>query len=929
MIFPLIDPASYFFNPYALPPLCLAIVILSLGQLFILFESRNPVNISFSLFTANIGVWFFCYAMVYFSAVESAAIGWARIAALSVAFLPVTVYGFTLRFLHIKEMGKKTVLLSWIFSSIFGFSALKGHYLVEGVHRYFWGFYAIYGWMGILLMFYLTAYFMLGFWHLQSEYKRSEFGIQKTRIKLVIMAVSVTSLGMVDFIAKFKISFYPFGYLPISISLFIFYWLIRRYNLVDLSPEFAAKEILKTMQGAVLVLDMKGNIRVVNQAACEMLGYDIDEARELSILSVVNARQIDPLSNQFTGTKNLRMVWMKKDGQKVEVSVSTSLIDDQKGFPLGIVCVALEITELVCIQEALRVLVEVTTKVADSENRDLLITRCLETICRLKNLDLGQAWIPDETSEFLSCSPKSYYSTYDMTSFRKESLEVKFRRGEGIPGLIWHSNYPRGFSDLAKSENSPRGIHSFDVQFRSAFGFPIVIQDRLLAVFEFFSTDLWCPDHHFLEAVQKLSTHLAVVLERIQMQDTIEQQAIRDSLTDLYNRRYFDLQFEHELERSRRSGNSFALIICDVDNFKVVNDICGHQVGDVLLKAIGNSVLLAARGSDLSFRWRGDEFAVIVTGVSREGARIVGERIRTNLLALNERAEFGNNIDLSVGIALFPEHGNTCESLIQSADRALYIAKKSEEKIQIGQDKYRLDSGTIKIVFQRIISIPDGGIIGYEALSRDPNEQYSVHSLFKKYQAIGKLMELKRICFMEQIKKSEKIGLSRVFVNIDFILLDQMEPFAVPPHTEVILEISELDALHDIARHLLIAEKWRGRGFKFAIDDFGAGFISLPFMAKLMPDYIKLDRSTMLQAVSNPAFRIFATDLVRTLKHFVVSGIIVEGVETPEELQVVKEMGIDIVQGFLFGEPAELEETHTEDLNRPISITHHFFQSPK
>ncbi|MFI5304630.1 MAG: EAL domain-containing protein, partial [Nitrospiria bacterium] len=269
-----------------------------------------------------------------------------------------------------------------------------------------------------------------------------------------------------------------------------------------------------------------------------------------------------------------------------------------------------------------------------------------------------------------------------------------------------------------------------------------------------------------------------------------------------------------------------------------------------------------------------------------------------------------------VGIALYPEHGITCESLIQSADRALYIAKKSDQKIQIGQDKYRLDSGTIKIVFQRIISISSGEIIGYEALSRDPNEQFSISSLFKKYEAIGKLMELKRICFFEQIKRSEKRGISRVFINIDFKLLDQIEPFPLPAHTEVILEISELDALHDISKHLLIAEKWRLRGFKFAIDDFGAGFISLPFMAKLIPDYIKLDRSTMLQAVTNSTFRIFAMDLVKTLKHFVVSGIIVEGVETEEELLVIKEMGVDIVQGFLFGEPVELEEDCPEGIIR-------------
>jgi len=124
---------------------------------------------------------------------------------------------------------------------------------------------------------------------------------------------------------------------------------------------------------------------------------------------------------------------------------------------------------------------------------------------------------------------------------------------------------------------------------------------------------------------------------------------------------------------------------------------------------------------------------------------------------------------------------------------------------------------------------------------------------------------------------------------------------------EIILEISELEALHDVENHMKITRKWRGSGFKFAIDDFGAGFISLPFIAMLIPDYIKVDRSTILQAVSSEKFRKFSEDLVHAIRNYSKEGIIAEGIETKRELEVVKDMGIDIAQGFLLGKPQELK----------------------
>jgi len=205
------------------------------------------------------------------------------------------------------------------------------------------------------------------------------------------------------------------------------------------------------------------------------------------------------------------------------------------------------------------------------------------------------------------------------------------------------------------------------------------------------------------------------------------------------------------------------------------------------------------------------------------------------------------------------------------------------------------------------VDVRSNEILGYEALSRDPQGRLSILQLFKRYQAVGQLSELKRICFRSQLQVAGEVGLKRVFINIDFEVLSQLEMIPKPDGMEVILEISEVEALHDIKNHLKIAGKWREQGYQFAIDDFGAGFISLPFIAQLIPDYIKVDRSTILQAVSSEEFRRFLKDLVLALKNYCKEGIIAEGVETAKELGVVRELGIYLVQGFLLGKPQEMK----------------------
>jgi diguanylate cyclase (GGDEF)-like protein/PAS domain S-box-containing protein len=399
--------------------------------------------------------------------------------------------------------------------------------------------------------------------------------------------------------------------------------------------------------------------------------------------------------------------------------------------------------------------------------------------------------------------------------------------------------------------------------------------------------------------------------ERKRAEETLAEQAIRDALTGLYNRRYFDRRIRSELARAERSRQPMAMLLCDLDRFKAVNDTRGHQAGDESLKLVSKAVLNSVRGIDLVFRWGGDEIMVVLPETTREGARTTAERIRAKIRHI--AGNVSPDLDVSTGIALYPEHGSSEDDLIRIADLALYISKKGGDKIHVGAEEYDLDKTSSKVTFQPavavqpIVDLRSKQIIGYEALTRDPAGKVSVLELFKKYEIIGKLGELKWVCFQVQLKAAQEAGLHTVFINVDFALLSTYGLVPKPAGIDVVLEISELEALHDIDAKLEVANRWRRLGYKFAIDDFGAGFISLPFVARLVPDYLKIDRSTILQAVSAAQFKEFLAGLVVALKSYATHGIIAEGIETEQELRTVEELGVSLVQGFLFGRPYELK----------------------
>jgi diguanylate cyclase (GGDEF)-like protein len=399
-----------------------------------------------------------------------------------------------------------------------------------------------------------------------------------------------------------------------------------------------------------------------------------------------------------------------------------------------------------------------------------------------------------------------------------------------------------------------------------------------------------------------VARHAGTVIE-----DAIRRrESIRDPLTGLYNRRHFKEKVRDEIARASRHDETMAVLLCDLDRFKQINDTRGHQVGDAVLRSVATTICGATRGTDLHFRWGGDEIVVILSKTSEEGVLVVAERIRQAIAVYAESSGF--DLDASIGIALYPQHGTHEDELVRAADLAMYVAKKSGDKVRVGIDEYAIDEECVSFVYQPVVTVESGEVLGHEVFTRDPDGQLSPLELFKKYHAVGQLGRLKRVIFELQIRQARFAGVRCLFLNADMDFLKRMDPVPVPSNLEVVVEVSELDRNTDEEDRIHAFRKWRRAGYRFAIDDFGAGYVSLALLSKLKPDYIKLDRSSIVQAVESTKFAEFLRHLLRAASEYATRGIIAEGIENRADLDTAKSLGVDFAQGFLLGRPSRVPE---------------------
>lgn len=445
-----------------------------------------------------------------------------------------------------------------------------------------------------------------------------------------------------------------------------------------------------------------------------------------------------------------------------------------------------------------------------------------------------------------------------------------------------------------------------------------------------------------------VATHQDIT-EATQAEAQINHLARHDALTNLPNRAVFRSNLEDALKRVPR-GDAIAVLCLDLDQFKAVNDTLGHPVGDALLQEVAERLRGCVRETDTASRLGGDEFAIILTtNVEPVGVTSLASRVIEALSAPYTIAGHKVVIGTSIGIALAPEDGATPDQLLKNADLALYRAKSDGRGVyrffEPGMDakvqarrvmeldlRRALENDEFDLFYQPLINLADRKIVAFEALLRwrhperglvAPGEFIPLAEEIGLIVPIGAWV-LKQACAQAKTWPSDikvSVNLSPVQFKSNALVLNVISALNAseldPKRLE--LEITETVMLYDTEGTLATLTRLRELGVAISMDDFGTGYSSLSYLRKFPFDKIKIDQS-FVRSLSGEEESAAIVRAVTGLGRSLGMTTTAEGVETTDQLEMLRKEGCTEVQGFLFSAPVPGEQIETllEQLHRSL-----------
>jgi diguanylate cyclase (GGDEF)-like protein/PAS domain S-box-containing protein len=438
------------------------------------------------------------------------------------------------------------------------------------------------------------------------------------------------------------------------------------------------------------------------------------------------------------------------------------------------------------------------------------------------------------------------------------------------------------------------------------------------------------------------------VSERRELERQLTEQAFSDALTGLANRALFRNRVEHAVAERRGVAGQVAVLFCDLDGFKAVNDSQGHAAGDSVLGIVAERLRGCVRPGDTVARLGGDEFAILVVGPDAEGgATMVADRVRevlTQPFVIDGREVM---LGASTGIAITDRGSETAEQIMRNADLAMYRAKAAHDggyirfesemhdalllRVQAESDlRQALARGELVLHYQPTVNLHTGAVVGVEALIR---WYHPSRGLVQPMDFIGLAEETGLVesigewAIWESCREGARWqqyaptgAIFHVAVNVSSrqltpglpsIVRDALAGTGMPP-SALVVEMTESVLIERTEEAVAVLRELKSLGVRIAIDDFGTGFSSLSYLTRFPVDILKIDKSFVEQLTTGgeggvgAAGEANAAELIRTIVHLGRSlrlGTVAEGIETRQQYAALVEMSCDYGQGFLFSRP--------------------------
>ena len=471
---------------------------------------------------------------------------------------------------------------------------------------------------------------------------------------------------------------------------------------------------------------------------------------------------------------------------------------------------------------------------------------------------------------------------------------------------------------------------------------PVVLHDDIKGILLIGSDTKLNINQGNLKRCIDLAGRFAVALSSVEREDALYRQAHYDELTGLPNRQLLKDRLENMIEQSQANETSGALLYLDLDKFKEINDVYGHSVGDIVLTQAAERIVNEVHDADVVSRLGGDEFVVLLPNVSGSGpAKTMATRLLARLTEVFSVFGVNHFVGVSIGIVMFPDDGNSVETLLKNADAAMYRAKEagraryeffnvvnndeSRRKIELERDlRDAFAEKALEVFYQPQFDIDTGVIGGAEALLR---WKHPVHGYISPAEFVPLAEDSQLIVeigrwVIEQTCRDLRLILDKglhpgpVSINVSarqlreatFIsdILAALQRFDVHPGF-LQLEVTETTVAQNRDSAIELLNSLRKHGVRVAIDDFGTGYSSLSYLQNMPYDVLKIDKSfvdLIGAAVQSDSICRTIIKMARELGKVSIA----EGVETGEQIDFLRKAGCDLVQGFFYSEPLPLAD---------------------
>ena len=653
------------------------------------------------------------------------------------------------------------------------------------------------------------------------------------------------------------------------------------------------RSLFESSKDFIAIFDLQLRHTDANPAYLQMLGYTLEELRQLGYADVAqdanNPQQWQRLKSELLGrgfSDEFEKIFMRKDGSQCPVSIKAILLRDASGAPCGFWGIGRDISARKKAEAALKL----AGKVYAASHEGIIVT--------------------DPERLILTANPA--YS--EITGYPpSETVGHK-------PRFLLSGQYDEAFYEELLLTVTHDGFWQGEILGRRKNGELYPVWVTVTAAFE------------AGQLVNYIIT-FSDITERKQTEDHIRHLAEHDFLTDLPNRVLLLDRLSQTLAQSRRSGNRFALLFIDLDRFKHINDTLGHHIGDLLLQEVAQRLKQTLRDSDTVSRQGGDEFVILLPDASN-GDEL--NHLATRLIqALTqpcrlETHEF--NVTASIGIAVYPDDGDDIDTLVRNADTAMYHAKQhgrnrfqffnesmnariSQRLLLESRLRKAMQQGQLQLYFQPKVEVGSARIVGAEALLRwlDPDEGMINPSRFIPVaEESGLIVELGEWVLhtaCRQAREWQDRGLPGLVVSVNVSAVQFRQPNLAQVVAQALhgaglpgefleLELTEGMLMEQPASASAAMAALKAMGVRLALDDFGTGYSSLSYLKRYPFDTLKIDQSFIRDLCQDGEDDSLVKTIILMAKNLNLRAV-AEGVETQQQLDFLCANECDEFQGFL------------------------------